>query len=119
MKLIKKIIPLGTAILPFTALAAVTELGSRLEDILNDIINILNILLPLLLALGVIVFLWGIVKYITAAGDEEKIKEAKKYIVWGLIFLAIMVALWGFVALINNLFGVSPGGSPPGPDFPS
>ena len=118
MKLITKIIPIGAAFLPFMALAAVTNLGTKTEDLLNDIRGILNILLPLLLALGVILFLWGIVKYITAGGDEEKLKEARKFIVWGLIFLAVMVALWGFVALITNIFGVSPGGSPTGPGFP-
>ncbi len=42
-------------------------------------------------------FLWGIVKYITAGGDEEKTAEARNMITWGIIFLAIMVAVWGFV----------------------
>jgi len=118
MKLIKKIIPIGAAFLPFMALAITTSLGNRIYDVVQDIRGILDVVLPLLMALGVILFLWGVVKYITAAGDEEKLKEARKFIVWGLIFLAVMVALWGFVTLIRNIFQVQEGGSPTSPSFP-
>jgi hypothetical protein len=52
------------------------------------------------------IFLWGGVRYIAAGGDEEKVKEARSMIIWGIIFLAVMVAVWGFVNIVLDfVFG--------------
>jgi len=82
------------------------EAYKTIETIINDLKAILGLLLPVLLALPVIVFLWGIVKFIYAAssGDEEKVRQGKTFVIYGLIGLAIMIALWGFVDLIIKLF---------------
>ncbi|OFX79030.1 MAG: hypothetical protein A2071_10900 [Bacteroidetes bacterium GWC1_47_7] len=50
--------------------------------------------------------MWGVVRYISAGGDEEKTKEARQMIIWGVIFLAVMVAVWGFVNIVLDfIFG--------------
>jgi hypothetical protein len=114
------ILTIITIILPGIAAAEETGCGDNgteacktIERIITDLTEILKLLLPVLFAIPVVVFLWGIIKFIYAAGsgDEEKIKQGKKFIVYGLIGLAIMVALWGFVELIINLF--FPGGNYP------
>jgi FtsH-binding integral membrane protein len=80
---------------------------------------VLRPLIPLLFLVATVVFLWGIILYITSGGEEEKIREGRKYIIWGLIGLFVMVALWGIVrALIATLFPSGLPGAPAFPDIP-
>lgn len=99
---ITKLIPLGLAMSPLAAFAA-TDVSS----ILTTVSNILNALIPLFMVIATVVFLWGIVRYITAAGDEEKVKEAKSFIMYGLIGLFVMVAVWGLVNVLINTFSLN------------
>lgn len=71
---------------------------------------ILTQIIPILGGLLIAIFIWGIVKFILAAGDSGKIKEAKDYIVFGLIALFFLVAFWALVqGLMNTFFGGAPG----------
>ncbi len=100
------VLALGT---PF--LAGATVLGTTFTSIVQDARNILNILLPVLMMVAVVVFLWGVVKYITSSGDEEKRKEAKGYIIYGLIGIFVMVALWGIVTVVASTLGLGTPGA--------
>jgi len=70
--------------------------------------DILNPIIGVLIVLATVVFLWGIVKYLSAGGDAEKLKEARNFIVWGIVGLFVMLSVWGLVALINNTFLIYP-----------
>ena len=88
-----------------------------IEGILKTLSCNLNKSIPLLVLLATVVFLWGVVRYITAGGDETKIEEARKLIVYGIIGLAVIVAVWGFVnVLINLIFRAETIPSIPGGD---
>jgi len=103
-------IGLSFLLLPFFTYA------QTLGTILQNVSDILNTVIPILMILGTLVFLWGIITYITAAGDEEKLKSARTFIIWGLIGLFVMVSVWGLVQVLNNTFGVSATqGTPIGP----
>jgi len=55
----------------------------------DSIIGIINsILVPVLIAIAFIVFLWGVYKYFIYHGDSESDKmEGRKYAMWGIIGL--------------------------------
>ena len=58
-----------------------------------------------------VVFLWGVVKYVIAQGDEKKLAEGRKYIIYGLIGLFVMLAMWSIVTAVKNtVFNNSGGG---------
>ena len=113
------LVPIAIAASPlavFAATAVGTDTG--LLGILGKFSGLLNALVTFLILLATVVFLWGIVKYIMAGGDEEKIKEARSTIIYGIIFLAVMLAVWGFVNIVLDfIFGTDQGrvGVPPGP----
>ena len=87
-------------------------------DILDRISTVFGFIIPILLLLATAVFLYGVVRYITAGGDEQQLTEARTYIVYGIIALAVMVAMWGLVALlINFVFGTTPIPNIPGADI--
>jgi uncharacterized membrane protein YidH (DUF202 family) len=90
-------------------------------DVLVDVADFINASIVFLILLATAVFLWGVVRYISAGGDEDQITEARRFIVWGIILLAVMVAIWGFVALLLNFVFDDPNAInnndiiPPGP----
>jgi hypothetical protein len=81
-----------------------------LNSIFTSVFGLLNTLIVFLILLATVIFLWGIVKYIMAGGDEEQIADARRLIIWGIIFLGVMIAIWGFVnVLLDFIFGTGQG----------
>lgn len=78
--------------------------GDNFKCAVDYILSLLNLLVPLLIGIAVILFLFGLVKYITAGGDETKVKEAKKFILFGIVGLFVMVSVWGLVQVLVNSF---------------
>ncbi len=89
--------PIAVAASPLAVFAAETR---TVDQILGSFSTLLNTLITFFILLATVLFLWGIVKYIMAGGDEEKIKEARSTIIYGIIFLAVMLAVWGFVNIV-------------------
>ncbi len=55
---------------------------------------------PILIAITVVYFLIGVMKFVKSAGDQKARDEGKKTIFYGLIGLAVMLSVWGLVAII-------------------
>ena len=86
------------------------------ENTIGTVSAGLNTVIVFLFLVATVIFLWGVVRYISAGGDEEKTKEARQMIIWGIIFLAVMVAVWGFVNIVLDfIFGAEDPFEVPGP----
>jgi len=92
--------------LPMLAMAA------TLDTVLIQIKGWLTTIISLLFILVTLYFIWGIIKYVTAAGDEAKIKQGKQHMIWGIIGMAVMAAAWGIVRVVIDTFGVGGGTIP-------
>ncbi len=77
---------------------------------LTAIGNLINTAIPILIALGLLLFIWGLVVFIFSQGDDDAQKRGKKLMVWGVIALFVIVSVWGLVALLGELVGVDQGG---------
>ncbi len=64
--------------------------------------NIIKVILGFLGILAVIIILVGGFKWMTAAGNEDKVAEAKKIIVAGIIGLVIILAAWAIANFVLN-----------------
>lgn len=134
MKIFKKIIPACLAFLPFLASAKLSDYfystsptrsfyqssgrtfrfgssggygggyGDGLWGVLFVVMDILSHVVLLLISFAVIFFLYGVLKYITAGGDAEKMKEYKNMMIYGIVSLFIMVSFWGVVNILRNTF---------------
>ena len=101
---------LGLVFAPLLAFAA-TACNSpvaNIGDVLCKIGGILNSVIPILVALGAVYFVWGVVQYIMT-GDEAKKKEGRTKMIYGLIGLVVIFCMWGLVVIIQNSFGLTPG----------
>ncbi len=81
------------------------------------IFDLINRLAPLIISLTVLVFIWGIFKYLTAGGDSEGRQEARGYMTWGIISLFVMVSVWGLVNILVSTFRLD-NTMPPPPAIP-
>ncbi|MEI8339090.1 MAG: pilin [bacterium] len=101
----KKVLAISlSSVLPFMALAA-TPSTQYISTWIEQIQSIINSLVPVLVGLSVLFFIWSIFKYIKS--DDPKTKgDAAKGMMWGIVFLAVIVSVWGLVALLQNIFGV-------------
>ncbi|MEK7150753.1 MAG: hypothetical protein AAB783_00950 [Patescibacteria group bacterium] len=80
--------------------------AATIEDVFDTTTDILGRIVVTLIVLGTVVFLWGIVRYVTAGGDEKRLEEARKLIIFGIIGLTVMVSMWGIVKLITTTFDI-------------
>lgn len=77
---------------------AAIELGN--EDPRTIIAKIINVAMLFLGIIAVIIILGGGFKWMTAAGNDEKVSEAKKLMSAGIIGLVIVLASWGIASFI-------------------
>ncbi|PIQ66254.1 MAG: hypothetical protein COV96_02455 [Candidatus Zambryskibacteria bacterium CG11_big_fil_rev_8_21_14_0_20_42_18] len=64
---------------------------SELVDIFLDVIYTAY---PVVIGLSIVVFLWGLAKFIfRVSGDEKAVGEGKKLMIWGIIALFIVLSL--------------------------
>ncbi len=96
----KTLFVLGAFLLPLTAFAQYDSVGHAIDSIGS----ILNKLVPLFIAIAVVIFLYGVLKYILAGGNEEVRAEARSMIIYGIISIFVMVAVWGFVRILVGTF---------------
>ena len=107
---------------PLTGTAATCSLAGspKFQDLLCYITGIIsNSIIPLLFALAVAFFVWGMVKFFIINSDEEaKREQGKQFMIWGIVALAVMLSVWGLVGILGTTFGVSssvlPKVTPPG-----
>lgn len=104
---IKKALPyIVSGFLPVAALAA------QADTIVTNVKNLINNVIPILLIVGTVVFLWGVILYLTAGADEEKRANARSLMIYGIVGLFVMVAVWGIVNVLVGFFGVGGTGVP-------
>ncbi len=80
--------------------------ATTLQDLLFVIKDILAIVIPILVTIAVIVFIWGVIQYVLVSGEEAK-KEGRDKIIYGLLGLFVIVAVWGLVRVLIDTFGIT------------
>jgi hypothetical protein len=79
--------------------APITSLGG----VSTTITKIVNWMIGLFWVIAVAFLIWAAFVYLTAGGDEEKIKEAKSRVVYALIAAAIALLSTGIQAIATSL----------------
>ncbi len=76
-----------------------------IQGIICDISKILNTVIPVIIVLGVVYFVWGVVTYVISSEEEAK-AAGKNRMIWGIIGLVVIVSMWGLVNIVVNTFGL-------------
>lgn len=105
----KALIVTAVALMPFVASA---QLQNVITNIVNPIGQIINLLIPIVFALAMLYFFWGLAQYILNSGDEAKKEEGRNKMIWGIVALFVMAAVWGLVRFLGTAIGITPGQGP-------
>ncbi|MBI4118301.1 MAG: hypothetical protein HY455_02080 [Parcubacteria group bacterium] len=85
---------------------AQTALGSARELIFRINEFILNPIIAILFGIALVVFLWGVVEFIWKSNEETARERGQQHIMWGLIGMFIMVAVFSIIHIIARTFGL-------------
>lgn len=61
---------------------------------------------PLLISISVIVFIIGVIKYVSKGDDSSAREEGRNFIIYGLVGLFVIVSVWGLVGVLQGTFGI-------------
>lgn len=107
----KSVFVVGVTILPMLAFAQTSE---TVDSILIRIQDIMGVAIPIIMTLALLYFFWGLAQYILGGSvDEEKRAAGRNIMIYGIIALFVMAAVWGLVRVLGNTFNVKTGGSVP------
>jgi len=81
--------------------------GGDLQGVATNIFDVIKALIPIVFALALLYFFWGLAKYILAAGNEASKQDGKGIMIWGIIALFVMVSVWGLVKILQATFNIS------------
>ncbi len=113
----KKLIMLSSFVMGLAPVVAFAQVNAQapgcvgkigIPNIICRIGGLLNLIIPIVIALGLVYFVWGIISYVIAS-DEEAKTTGRDRMIYGIIGLAVIVAVWGLVNILLNTFGVGPG----------
>ena len=86
----------------------------------NDVFDLQGVALGILYRLGklffymaIAFFVWGVVKFIKNADDSTAREEGRKFIVWGIVSLVVIVSLWALVSYLLETLNILPSGATP------
>ena len=82
-------------------------INPKLGDLFKYVTCIISdSVIPLIFALALAMFVWGVVQYVINTDEEAKKAKGKQFMIWGIIALTVMVCVWGLVHVIGNTFGI-------------
>lgn len=88
----------------FATLAFAENIGD-FKALINIIFidGLIRPLVPLLIGLAVVVFVYGVLLLVLSEGGEKK-EEGKAFMFWGIIGIFVMVSVWGLVSVLKDTF---------------
>lgn len=90
----------------------------NLTNLVQYIAIVLNRIIPFIISLTLLMFIYGLMRLILANGEHAK-SEGKQIISFGIIALAVMVSVWGLVNLLIATAGLQGASTAPqGPGVP-
>lgn len=75
---------------------------SNFKGLVDGIRGLLELLIPVLIGLAFLSYIWGITKFISKAGDASAHKEGKSLLIWGMVALFVLFSLWGIIRFLRG-----------------
>lgn len=114
MSMYKLVASLFTAVLALPMMAAAQGIAQSsdagpFQDLLINILDFSNdVLIPFILGIGFLFFVWGIFKYFIFGGASDDAKEqGKSLIIWATVGFVMIIIFWGVVNLLTESTGLA------------
>ena len=104
----KNFITVSSVVALFLAPLSVFAAGQGLEAVFNEIGDLIGTLTPIIVALALMAFFWGLAMYVlNFSGEDKDKKKGRDMMVYGLLVLFVMVSVWGIVNILQQTFNIS------------
>ncbi len=80
----------------------------KVKGLLRDFKSLLDLLIPIIFALALIFFFYGLAQFIRSVSDKT-IQEGKNKMIWGIIALFVMISIWGIIGYIGDSLDIETG----------
>ena len=98
----RKFLPI-IILFPFSVYAASLEPGSQLIVFANNILKTAQVLVTLAFVVALLVFAWGVIRFLINAGEPG---SSKTFLLWGVIAMAVLASLMGLITFLQQSFGI-------------
>lgn len=78
-------------------------------NVVAGVKSVLAILIPVFIALAFLVFVWGLITFIAASGSDSAKEEGKRRMIWGVLALFVITAIWGILAVLQTITATKSG----------
>lgn len=73
------------------------------SDLIKVARNVFNIFLAIIGSIAVLMIIWGGIVYITSAGNEQRLDQAKKIITYAVVGIIIATLSFAMISLVSGL----------------
>ncbi|MEK7113908.1 MAG: hypothetical protein AAB873_03730 [Patescibacteria group bacterium] len=81
--------------------------NTKFIDLVGFVIcNINRGIIPLIIAVAMLTFIWGVVRFVINTDNETAQTKGKDMMIWGIVGLTAMFAVWGLVKILGTTFGI-------------
>lgn len=82
--------------------------GGRFELLLANILEFTNtVLIPFIIGIGFLVFVWGMFQFFIAGGANEEAKEkGKSLMIYAMLGFLLIIVFWGIINLLATSIGL-------------
>lgn len=98
----------GALTLPFVASAQFEPTAGEFGVLMADILTFVNTyVIPFIIGIGFLVFVWGMFQYFIAGGaNEEKKESGKSLMIWATLGFVLIIIFWGVLNLLTGSSGL-------------
>lgn len=85
--------------------------GAEASGFLNSILTFINgVLIPFILGVAFLLFVWGMFQYFIAGGANEEAKEkGKSLLTYAILGFVVIIVFWGVINLLVDATGLEGG----------
>jgi uncharacterized membrane-anchored protein len=81
-----------------TPMFAFAATSSGIILLLDQVQNIIAAVIPVLIGLALLAFMWGILQYLFTQNKDQ----GKFIMIWGIVALFVMTSVWGLVSIVRS-----------------
>lgn len=83
------------------------EALNNVYGIIQSIGQIVSAVIPIVFALILVYFFWGLAKFVLNSGDEDARKAGRGMMIWGIVALFVAASVWGLTEFIGKALGIN------------
>lgn len=102
--------PSAIFLTPMLAFAQYIPGGTNASSLFEDTVTFLNRLVPVLVTVAVVLLIFNVIRFVIFK-KEGNAKALQDVILWNVIGLFIILAIWGIIAFLSSSLGIGIGGS--------